>query len=230
MSYCENYPLTNGFGSEPAALIRNRIDTARCINECQINTCDNFISIIASTPTSNGLDNGSLLVTITGGTTPYNLTLMNIGNQSGNGPQFTFPNLPCGTYNLMISDSSIPPCTSDIDLNIRASVGDIDLIRISGGPCQIDRLVPLSAIDFWTLFNTSVHPIPQGIPAVLLPTHSTYTITADLTLDGSYNTFYEAFGTVFPGGTMVNPQTVVVGISQFGAGSLPLNLGNTIIG
>lgn len=34
MSYCSNYPLSNGFGPQPGDLIRNRVNNAQCLGVC----------------------------------------------------------------------------------------------------------------------------------------------------------------------------------------------------
>lgn len=66
-------------------------------------------NIIANSPTCNGGSNGSLVVTATGGTAPYNYVIGTGTPQSGS----TFNNLSAGTYQVTVTDANGCPATQN---------------------------------------------------------------------------------------------------------------------
>jgi len=175
-------------------------------------------------------------VTVTGGIGPYTVSLTLNGNPAGNvigdGPEFLFQDLTCGIYNVDVVDSTNPPCQTNQDIEVEASLGDLPYVTISGGPCNlVETIIPLGASSQFATYEISVLPIPEGMPAALPQFRKEYTVKIDLTAGPLViDTFYKIFGVDIPAGTQVNPQTTDITITELSVDGFPLILGDTVIG
>lgn len=66
MSYCSNFPLSNGFGSQPGNLIRNSFNNATCLVSCDTTSCSYTISPTSASYAANA-SSGSVAVTASSG-------------------------------------------------------------------------------------------------------------------------------------------------------------------
>lgn len=66
MSYCSNFPLSNGFGSQPGNLIRNSFNNATCLVSCDTPSCSYSINPTTASYAANA-SSGSVAVTASSG-------------------------------------------------------------------------------------------------------------------------------------------------------------------
>jgi hypothetical protein len=113
MSYAENYPLTNAFGTplggvyvQPGDLIRSIIANVDCAN-CSAQTCNLFVTINSITPaTSPMATDGAVDITPFGGSGNYTYMWSN-GAMTQD-----LANVAAGTYNVTVTDSQDANCMS----------------------------------------------------------------------------------------------------------------------
>ena len=229
MGYCENYPMSNGFGPQPSAVIRNFVDNASCLAECGSQDCTDFSVSATSTP-DNGGNTGSITVDVSGPTAPYTVVLTlggnPVGDQSGSGP-FVFSGLDCGDYQVTATGSTPPDpaCVKSIPVTVEATLGDVQIVTITGGPCNINKQLPLSEASKFTEYKATEDPIPNGIPAVLQATKGKYTVS--ISLISPYTKFTKVFGV--DGESVDSPQTTDITINDLPVDGLSLILGDTVL-
>ncbi len=235
MGYCGGYPLTNGFGPQPAAVVRSYIDAAPCVQACPgptgpTGSCDNF-PLDAIPGIDYGAASGQITTIVSGGTGPYTVDWSGAGvtGSAGSTGTYVITGLECGTYTVDASDSSDPACTAQIQVNVHAGITGTIPVTISGGPCGLVD-IPVAYNPNTLTYTTSQYLIPQGIPGDIVATRGKYVLSVDLT-GTPFDTFYKVFGTDVPGGTQVTPQTVDVTVDDFDViDGLPFVLGNTTVG
>ena len=165
---------------------------------------------------------------VSGPTSPYTVVLTlggnPVGNQAGPGP-FTFSNLSCGDYQVTVTATSppTPSCTSTISITVDKSLGNIQIVRITGGPCNIDKQLSLSEASGFRVYSSSEDPIPKGIPTVLQATKGKYTVF--ISLIAPYTKFTKVFGADQE--TTISPQIFEIFEGEFPVYNLPLTLGET---
>ncbi len=120
MSYCHlsstGINLTKGFGPLPGNRIRDRVNQVTCLDPCEEpNVCAGFVAELTIESTSCGENNGSLAVSISGGTAPY---FTDFGQ--GQTPNTSSSGLPAGNYEVNITDDN--GCTLSFLAEINPSI------------------------------------------------------------------------------------------------------------
>jgi hypothetical protein len=143
MSYCHlvgnvGIGLANGFGPQPGALLRAKVDAAGCLTGCSAPDC--FLVGMTSTPSACNSSSGTATATVTGGTAPLTY------NWSNGATTATATGLAPGNHTVTITDGT--NCSEVHSVNIGGApspVLDMDgwaaagsangraRVRVSGG-------------------------------------------------------------------------------------------------
>jgi hypothetical protein len=83
---------------------------------CQKAVCNFSSSFTKTDVTCNGAGNGTITVTVTGGTGPYTYTLNGTTSFTTSASVYTFNNVAPGTYHIVITDSG--GCTTDLTATV----------------------------------------------------------------------------------------------------------------
>jgi len=184
MSYCQGAVLTQGFGTEPGALIRSKYNSAMCITVTGGGDCPTDATVSSATTTGNSLASNSVstsgIVAVNGAAvfSSNNITL-NEGFEVPSGNCFEANNVGC-TYtgvltceggggtpsctnyvstdvtNKIISDAA--SVTSTITVGDAMTISEVELLNISGDHSYIgDIVMTLTSPD-----NTTITVIESG--------------------------------------------------------------------
>ena len=172
MGYCDGYSLLNGFGPQPAALVRNAIDNAPCLTACPTEPdCNDFV-VSSESSSDTGSNDGTITVQASGGNAgAYIFILSNGDNFVGPSPH-TFTGLQCGNYQITVKTDT-ETCEANISEFVGASIGQLQNVTVTGGPCNVNVSLTL---DNNGNYNAALDPIPRGIPAGF-PDKMKYTVT-----------------------------------------------------
>ncbi|WP_083926169.1 T9SS type A sorting domain-containing protein [Neolewinella persica] len=126
MSYCHlvgnvGIGLANGFGPQPGALLRAKVDAAGCLTGCTAPDC--FLVGMTSTPSACNSSSGTAMATVTGGTAPL------IYNWSNGATTATATGLAPGNHAVTITDGT--------------SCSEVHFVNIGGSP------TPTLDMDGW---------------------------------------------------------------------------------
>ena len=116
-----------------------------------------LVNVQSTTPESTpGANDGAVDINVSGGSGNYSYLWSN-GAMTQD-----ISGLSCGTYSVTVTDTQIANCSVGTQAVVAASLGEIQVVNVSGGPCNINQNLVIDSNGQWQI---AVDPIPSGIPS-----------------------------------------------------------------